>query len=1150
MLCSLCQFDNPASAERCRACGAALSEATSENSATSDALPTGALLIGTYVVESVLGQGGFGITYRCHDQMLDRRVAVKEFFPSGCRRQGRDVGASRTQSESDYREARAQFLAEARLLARCHHAGIVSVHTAFEANQTAYMVMELLHGQSLAQLLTARGGSLDEADAVGFIERVGAALSFVHGLDLLHRDIKPDNIMVCDDGRVMLIDFGTARETLAGQAQNHTVVVTPGYAPLEQYARQARRGAFTDIYSLAATLYHLLTGQMPPAASDRAMGVMLRPMREINPNVSASVARAIEAGLQMEIDKRPQSVDEFLELLKTPVGSNEISPVMESAIERADLVAEDDDELDSLIPFPIFPALANNPTDALRARQLLEGFLPGEASLNEPPLLVSQPVKIAPQNPIPAHAKPSAAPTSSSLFASGAVGNVGVKNTSSSKGATSVLWWFFSFVLVVGFIGAVTLSNTKRNPTTNTPPNFQSFPPNSFPSSSQNFSSPETAQKRSAAAAAWNTLPVLTPTSVVALPYGTRQGSTDSAGDALIGSRVEFSPDGKRLAYADNQNIVRVLSLPNREVIHTLKLDPKSPVHDVMFSPDNQTLAVSLFENQSQGGENLNVNQVSVWNLRTGKSLGAFATEQKASNVLPQTLFNDGRMLLTTTRRTPNGSSVSEQFVWNAKTDNRGNNSFTDAVALHYGVMSPDGKEFVVGDDEGRLRWLDVKTGKQKAEYTNAMTTADYKQRFGNPNSDFDEQTTTPLSVLGIDYSLNGQWLASRNNAEITVFDAKAKKVGTLTIDAKSSRFFSMSPDGEWLAAEGSLPYGPNGKLLWNVKTKSKIRLQAPFDNLMDWGFSSDGKQLYGVFAGENGFQFVTWQTDATPVAAFTRSKTTPLALQLSSSSEVSSLENVALSNKNLFLAVPTSKTIEIYLQGGAYTGGALWKKFDIGNFKPGVRQFAKIMEFSPDNSLFAYVMPYSNGGTIEIWDLNNEPRRITTFAQEEAITALAFSADKKSLVSGGVDGLVRQYDLTKRVLKAEVKTNKPVVALTATESELKVLSNTVNATYRLPLDAETKPQQSASIRMPDLSDKIFADKWTVSADGKLLASAQRNRPIAVWKLNTGSLLQKLPDVTDNGLVYGLKFSDDGTQLTVLEGDVGFKDLSLTIWNR
>ena len=474
MLCPLCQFDNPAQARRCRACSAALSASASENGAFSadnssaDALPKGTLLASTYAVESVLGQGGFGITYRCHDQMLERPVAIKEFFPSGCRRHNSEVAPARGLSDANYREARAQFLAEARILARCHHVGIVGVYTAFEANQTAYMVMELLHGKTLAQLIMARGGRMNETEAVEIIERVGDALSFVHDLDLLHRDIKPDNIIVCDDGRVMLIDFGTAREFVKGQAQGQTVVVTPGYAPLEQYAKQATRGAFTDIYSLAATLYHLLTGAMPPAASDRALGVLLRPVRELNPQISESVARAVESALQMEIAKRPQSVREFLDLLHAPVEDSafNISPAMQRAIERADLLQNENAEVEALFS----PRRTDPPSVALFSDSLQEGqtqfgnLLPDlNEDSNNPPVnpapiaLFSdslqkhqklsgnlmpppnpQPVKLAPPRDFSSATTPATAPPSPVAY-NGASGNMRVKNANSSDASLTSL---------------------------------------------------------------------------------------------------------------------------------------------------------------------------------------------------------------------------------------------------------------------------------------------------------------------------------------------------------------------------------------------------------------------------------------------------------------------------------------------------------------------------------------------------------------------------------------------------------------------------------------------------------------------------------------------------------------------------------------
>ena len=268
------------------------------------------------MIETVLGQGGFGITYGAADSTLGRRVAIKEFFPASCARQGLTVQPSSGLSPTAYRDARYKFLEEARHLARFHHSGIVAVHSVFEENNTAYMVMEYLQGQPLSQVVHERGGRMEEQEAIGIMQKVGQSLEMVHSAGLLHRDIKPDNVMVCADGRVVLIDFGTARDFAAGSTQGHTVAVTPGYAPLEQYASRAQRGIYTDVYGLAATLYFLLTGEVPTAASDRAMGVLLPPVEQLNPLIGKTVARAVMQGLEIEVAKRPQSVREFLDRLE------------------------------------------------------------------------------------------------------------------------------------------------------------------------------------------------------------------------------------------------------------------------------------------------------------------------------------------------------------------------------------------------------------------------------------------------------------------------------------------------------------------------------------------------------------------------------------------------------------------------------------------------------------------------------------------------------------------------------------------------------------------------------------------------------------------------------------------------------------------
>ncbi|HVF84616.1 MAG TPA: serine/threonine-protein kinase, partial [Abditibacteriaceae bacterium] len=317
MNCSLCGSTNAEKAVACAACGAALS-AVAETSA-GDALPAGTTLQnGVFRIDAVLGQGGFGITYRGFDLQLQRPVAVKEFFPFGCRRfPAFNVQPSQSLSLSSYGTFKSRFVEEARVLARFKHPAIVDVYSVWEENNAAYMVMELLEGQTLEQVLHARNKPLEESEVLGLAQRIGEALSEVHRRGLLHRDIKPANIVQCDDGRVMLIDFGTAREYSkdAPTMQGHSVVVTPGYAPLEQYAERATRGAYTDVYSLAATLYHLLTGEMPPAASDRALGVELRPAHELNPQISPIVSAALSCAMETLVARRPQSVDEFLKML-------------------------------------------------------------------------------------------------------------------------------------------------------------------------------------------------------------------------------------------------------------------------------------------------------------------------------------------------------------------------------------------------------------------------------------------------------------------------------------------------------------------------------------------------------------------------------------------------------------------------------------------------------------------------------------------------------------------------------------------------------------------------------------------------------------------------------------------------------------------
>jgi len=287
-------------------------------------LPAGTTLQGnSFVIRKLLGQGGFGITYLAEETKLGRLTALKEFFPENCVRQQLEVQPSGRLSDSDYQQARDRFLNEARVLARFQHPSIVNVFTFFEENNSAYLAMEFLKGQTLTQMVEGRG-ALPETEALRYIERVGEAIEAVHAQNLLHRDIKPDNVIVCDDGRVVLIDFGLHKEVQSNAGlstrkfTNTSIFVTAGYAPPEQYGKQVAPGNYTDVYSLAATLYYLVTEQEPVDALDRLQGVPLPPAQSVNSAISRSVGDAIQQAMEVNVATRPQSVRAFLDSLRAP----------------------------------------------------------------------------------------------------------------------------------------------------------------------------------------------------------------------------------------------------------------------------------------------------------------------------------------------------------------------------------------------------------------------------------------------------------------------------------------------------------------------------------------------------------------------------------------------------------------------------------------------------------------------------------------------------------------------------------------------------------------------------------------------------------------------------------------------------------------
>jgi serine/threonine-protein kinase len=287
-------------------------------------LPPGTSLAGgRYVVGRVLGHGGFGITYEATDTALGRRVALKELFPDGAVRHTTQLIPPTRLGPTGFFEARQRFIEEARTLAQFNHPGIVRVFDVFEENGTAYLAMEFLEGETLGRRIE-RWGPRPQEEVEEIARKVAEALEVVHQAGLLHRDIKPDNLFLTPDGRVVLIDFGAARDYAQGRTVAHTRMVTPGYAPLEQYASSARLGPYTDIYALGATLYHALSGSPPPAATDRATGTPLPPLP---PGTATGLARLITRSLGMKITDRPASVDRLLAELDQP------SPIREPILQ-------------------------------------------------------------------------------------------------------------------------------------------------------------------------------------------------------------------------------------------------------------------------------------------------------------------------------------------------------------------------------------------------------------------------------------------------------------------------------------------------------------------------------------------------------------------------------------------------------------------------------------------------------------------------------------------------------------------------------------------------------------------------------------------------------------------------------------------------
>jgi serine/threonine protein kinase len=265
--------------------------------------------IGRYEIVSLLGRGGFGITYRARDTQLDREVAIKEYLPSALavRQDGLSVLPQSTRMADDFTWGRERFAEEGRTLATLQHApAIVEVFDFLEANGTAYIVMKLMPGETLKNRL--KRGTLDQPALERILWPLLEGLEQVHATGFLHRDIKPANILLDAQGNPTLIDFGASRAAMAGRTAALTAIFTPGYAAPEQFS-SAKQGPWTDIYGLAATLHHAITGAAPPSAFDRLIEDTYRPLGEVKPaGFAPGLLAGLDAGLVLRASDRPQSI--------------------------------------------------------------------------------------------------------------------------------------------------------------------------------------------------------------------------------------------------------------------------------------------------------------------------------------------------------------------------------------------------------------------------------------------------------------------------------------------------------------------------------------------------------------------------------------------------------------------------------------------------------------------------------------------------------------------------------------------------------------------------------------------------------------------------------------------------------------------------
>ncbi len=343
-----------------------------------NALPAG-YRVHWYEIERVLGQGGFGITYLARDSNLDQAVAIKEYLPIELAVRGDDRTVHPVSEErgATYSWGLDRFLREGQTLAKFKHPNIVRVLSLFEANNTGYMVMEYERGATLEAVLRQRR-VIQQTELLEMLLSLLDGLEQVHKAGFIHRDIKPANILIRSDGTPVLIDFGSARQAFAGYTRTLTILVSPGYAPFEQYSSKGeKQGPWTDIYALAATMHRAVAGKIPADAIERNVVLQgqpdpLRAVAEIGKGwYSQHFLEAIDRGLHVLEQDRPQNLAEWRDMV---LGKSEIK-TLETASPEGATTLRSTELLASAPTLPLQPPAERPPkeADVLSRRRALQG---------------------------------------------------------------------------------------------------------------------------------------------------------------------------------------------------------------------------------------------------------------------------------------------------------------------------------------------------------------------------------------------------------------------------------------------------------------------------------------------------------------------------------------------------------------------------------------------------------------------------------------------------------------------------------------------------------------------------------------------------------------------------------------------------------